>query len=61
MSPTPASDPASVRQARAARLAISTVFLVNGAIGATILPRLPAIKDGLGLSNGELGAAVAAI
>lgn len=48
-------------RARAARLAVSAVFLVNGAVGATILPRLPAIKDGLALSNAELGAAVAAL
>jgi MFS family permease len=61
MSSAPSSDPASFRRARAARLAVSTVFLVNGAISASILPRLPAIKDGLGLSNAELGAAVAAM
>ena len=48
-------------RARAARLAVSAMFLVNGAIQSSILPRLPAIKDGLGLSNAELGAAVAAM
>lgn len=48
-------------RARAARLALSAMFFVNGAIAASILPRLPAIKDGLGLTNTELGAAVAAI
>jgi MFS family permease len=61
MPPVPSSDPVSFERARAARFAVSTVFLVNGAIGATILPRLPAIKDGLALSNAELGAAVAAM
>ena len=49
------------RAARPARIAVSAMFFVNGAIMASILPRLPAIKDGLGLSNAELGAAVAAI
>lgn len=48
-------------RARPARTAVSAIFFVNGAIGASILPRLPAIKDGLGLSNTELGSAVAAM
>jgi len=48
-------------QARAARRAVSVLFFANGAASASILPRLPAIKDGLGLSNAELGAAVAAM
>jgi MFS family permease len=61
MPPTPSTDPTTFERARAARFAVSTVFLVNGAIGATILPRLPAIKDGLALTNAELGTAVAAM
>jgi MFS family permease len=40
---------------------VSTLFIANGVISASILPRLPAIKDSLGLSNAELGAAVAAM
>ena len=48
-------------RARAARLAVSVLFFANGAIAASILPRLPAIKEALGLSNAELGAAVAAM
>lgn len=48
-------------RARSARLALSAMFFINGAIAASILPRLPAIKDGLGLTNAELGAAVAAM
>ena len=48
-------------QARAARVAVSVLFFGNGAASASILPRLPAIKDGLGLSNAELGLAVAAM
>ena len=48
-------------RARAARLGVSAMFVVNGAAAASILPRLPAIKEGLALTNGELGAAVAAM
>jgi len=51
----------SAQRSRAARLAVSVLFFANGAASASILPRLPAIKDGLGLSNAELGAAVAAL
>jgi MFS family permease len=55
---TPSIDPA---RARAARIAVGTLFLVHGAAAAAVLPRLPAIKDSLALTNGELGAAVAAL
>lgn len=55
------SSTVSPQRARAARLAVSTLFLTNGIASASILPRLPAIKDGLGLSNAELGAAIAAM
>ena len=48
------------RRARAARIAVSVLFFANGAISASVLPRLPAIKDSLGLTNSELGLAVAA-
>lgn len=47
--------------ARRARAAVSALFLVNGALVANILPRLPAIKAGLGMSNAELGLAIAAM
>ncbi len=40
---------------------MSLLFLVNGALVANVLPRLPAIKAGLDLSNAELGAAIAAM
>jgi fucose permease len=49
------------RSAWRARIGVSALFLVNGAFVATILPRLPAIKAGLGLSNAELGTAIAAM
>lgn len=43
-----------------ARRAVAVLFFVNGALISTVLPRLPAIKADLGLSNSALGAAVAA-
>src|SRR4051794_8995030 len=54
-------QPLAPTDARRARAAVSALFLVNGALVANILPRLPAIKGGLGLSNAELGLAVAAM
>ena len=57
----PVIPPVAPAGARAARIAVSLLFLANGALSASILPRLPAIKDALGLSNTELGAAVAAM
>ncbi len=56
MSPTPPPP-----HARSARLAISVLFFANGALIASVVPRLPAIKTSLGLSNAELGAAIAAL
>ena len=55
MQPRPSND------APRARAAVSALFLVNGALVANILPRLPAIKAGVALSNAELGLAVAAM
>ncbi|MGN6130461.1 MAG: hypothetical protein ACTHOK_09000, partial [Nocardioidaceae bacterium] len=43
-----------------ARLAVSVLFFVNGAFISNILPRLPAIKADLALSNAQLGVAVGA-
>ncbi|MHA7218564.1 MFS transporter [Arthrobacter sp. MDT1-48-3] len=43
-----------------ARLAVSALFLTNGALFANILPHYPAIKDGLDLSNAAFGVSVAA-
>lgn len=48
------------RDNRRARLAVSLLFLTNGALFANLLPRYPEIKDALGLSNAAFGAAVAA-
>lgn len=50
------SPPAAVRRARRA---VTALFLTNGALFANVLPRFPAIKDSLGLSNAEFGVAVA--
>jgi fucose permease len=49
------------RDARRARVAVSALFLVNGALMANVLPRLPAIKAHLELTNAALGTAVAAM
>ena len=47
-------------QVRRARVAVAVLFLTNGAIFANLLPRYPAIKSDLGLTNAQFGAAVAA-
>ena len=56
----------SIRQAgpdkatRRARIAVSALFLTNGALFANILPRYPEIKAALGLDNAGYGLAIAA-
>jgi len=52
--------PAPDRTARRARLAVGGLFLVNGATYNSLVPRLPAVRDELGLSNAALGTAIAA-
>lgn len=49
------------RTARRARLAVSAVFLVNAVLYANLVPRLPEVKDALGLTNAALGTAIAAM
>lgn len=49
-------DPAT----RRARVAVAVLFLVNGAVIANVVPRIPEVKDALGLSNTALGLALAA-
>lgn len=46
---------------RRARVAVALLFVVNAATYANVVPRLPAIKADLGLSNTALGTAVAAM
>lgn len=52
------SSPSSSTELRAARQALSMVFLVNGAVLATWVSRIPAIKAALTLSDGQLGLAL---
>lgn len=44
---------------RQARIAVSALFFINGALIASVLPRLPAIKAKLELSNAALGFGIA--
>ncbi|MGY1686527.1 MFS transporter [Geodermatophilus sp. SYSU D00867] len=46
---------------RAARAAVAACFFVNAVLFADLVPRLPEVKDRLGVSNAELGAALAAL
>lgn len=43
---------------RAARRAAAVAFLINGMALATLVSRIPAIKQGLGASDGQLGLAL---
>lgn len=45
---------------RRARIAVSALFLTNGAVFANLLPRYPEIKSDLALSNAGYGAVAAA-
>ncbi|MFF3026220.1 MFS transporter [Microbacterium sp. NPDC057944] len=47
--------------ARRARIAVSALFLTNGALFANILPRYPEIKAALGLDNAAYGLSIAAL
>ncbi|MFW3172181.1 MFS transporter [Geodermatophilus sp. CPCC 206100] len=46
---------------RRARAAVGLAFFLNAVLYANLVPRLPELKDRLGLSNGSLGAALAAM
>ncbi len=54
------NPPLSPARARTARLAVTATFVANGAISASILTRTPALKDALGMTDGELGIVLAA-
>jgi len=43
---------------RSQRVAVSVAFLAFGAVTGSLIPRLPAIKDQLHLSDGQVGAAL---
>ncbi|MEI4270800.1 MFS transporter [Klenkia sp. LSe6-5] len=51
---------APTRQLRRARVAVATCFALNAVFYTNLVPRLPELRDDLGLSNGALGAALAA-
>lgn len=51
---------AAPRTARRARLGVSLLFLTNAVVYASVIPRIPGFKADLGLSNTELGLAIAA-
>ena len=59
-SPRPGTPAAPDHETRRARLAVALLFLTNGALFSNLLPRYPAIKDALDLSNASFGLAVAA-
>ncbi|MEU6698372.1 MFS transporter [Pseudonocardia sp. NPDC046786] len=46
---------------RRARAGVALVFATNGLVYASLLPRFPQLKDDLGLTNAQLGLAVAAM
>ncbi|HSK59351.1 MAG TPA: MFS transporter, partial [Actinomycetospora sp.] len=54
------SAPTATPTLRRARLAVVGMFVVNGATYNSIVPRLPTLRDELGMSNAALGAAIAA-
>jgi hypothetical protein len=46
---------------RAARSAVTAVFFLNGFLFAALVARMPAIRDHAGVTNGELGIALASL
>jgi MFS family permease len=46
------------REGRRAHVAVAAAFLIHSTVSGTWAPRLPAIKDSLDLSDGELGTAL---
>jgi len=60
MTPPARSTARPAVEVRRARVAVAVLFFTNGALFANLIPRYPAIKSELGLSNAEFGLAVAA-
>jgi MFS family permease len=58
---TPATSIASMAAIRRARWGIALVFFVNGAAFASWVSRIPALRAGLGLSDGALGSVLFAM
>src|SRR5207253_2057037 len=59
MPPAGAAAARGGRPPRLARWAVLAVFVVNGLLYGSFASRIPAIRDRIGLSNGELGLALA--
>lgn len=57
----PAQDEVFPADLRRARGAVAALFLTNGALYASILPRYPEIKTALGLSDAVYGLSIAAM
>ncbi len=55
---TRAASESTTAPPRAARGAVAVIFLVNGAVFANWVPRIPAVKAELGLTEGLLGLAL---
>ena len=55
---TPARDIHAPARPRAARLAVATLFFLNGSLFATWVARIPAIQAARGFSHGQLGLAL---
>src|ERR671910_3641156 len=51
-------DETPVRAGRGAYRAVAASFLIHSTVSGTWAPRLPAIKESLDLSDGELGTAL---
>ncbi|RYV52732.1 MFS transporter [Pengzhenrongella frigida] len=58
--PSPTTRAPARPALRQARIAVGLLFLTNGAVPANLIPRLPALKSELSLSNTEFGLAIAA-
>jgi MFS family permease len=58
--PVPVATHPGTRALRNARVAVAACFFINAVLYANLVPRLPEVKEQLDLSNGSLGAALAA-
>ena len=55
------SPTAPTTQLRRARVAVAACFFLNAVFYSNLVPRLPELKEQLGLSNSSLGVALAAL
>ena len=58
--PVTLSPTSAAPGAERARLAVNAVFLINGILFATWAVNIPGVRDGLGLSQGQIGTALLA-